>query len=258
MLIAHVLAISLSVFVPFSDGQFAYPIDPNPPTISSTFSCYECNGNRCDEQQVQGTHVENSCTGTRVACWTVRNMHTLSYTRTCEQPSSIRQGVFCNRHMEGKEFCFASTVGGQRVRICAKCCLSDRCNAGALTGVADSTLQTCVACDGMTEGICNMEVPMNSENSTYVEQCLLPNSDCWTERRVSSTGNVYVRGCQLRTCAQNGQAEECVANSNTGMTTCSQCCLGHLCNRFAKADGAKTSFTWSTLAISLTAVFMYI
>ena len=55
-----------------------------------------------------------------------------SYTRTCQLPSSIRQGVFCNRHMSGREFCYGSDSPSGRIKICAKCCLTDRCNFGVL------------------------------------------------------------------------------------------------------------------------------
>lgn len=51
-----------------------------------------------------------------------------TYIRGCEQPKSLRQGVFCNRHMEGKEFCYYEASEGGLERVCAKCCLNDYCN----------------------------------------------------------------------------------------------------------------------------------
>ncbi|CAK8689528.1 unnamed protein product [Clavelina lepadiformis] len=208
-MIPQVLSLVCALVV-LSDAQFAYPVDPNPPQASATFTCFACTGQECGGNQVRGRHREQSCTGSRVACWTIRNAATSTYTRMCGQPESIRQGVFCNRHMEGKEFCYAYNSPQGRVRLCAKCCLTNRCNRYLLTGTPDVSLQTCVACRGDREKICNKEVTLSAANSSYVEQCLLPNSDCWTQRQRGNDGVVtFSRGCQLRTCDEAGLDQQC-------------------------------------------------
>ena len=48
---------------------------------------------------------------------------------------------FLYRHIEGREFCYAYDDGENgRVRICAKCCLNNRCNNGLLTVSWDKTV----------------------------------------------------------------------------------------------------------------------
>jgi len=221
--------------VTVTNAQFLYPADANPPTFRTTLECFQCEGEGCDTPQRISEDLNNTdtCTLIRPGCWILQNQVTKQYTRSCTQPSSIRQGVFCNRHIEGREFCYAYDDGENgRVRICAKCCLNNRCNNGLLTGESDPELTTCVACDGTRDEMCNQEQLISTlNNSTYTEQCLFPNADCWKERRVRNGNEIYQRGCQLLECNQENRAETCTFDENRNEQTCINCCENQLCNR---------------------------
>jgi len=251
----------ISVAIRSSESQFNYPADENAPQFVTTFTCYACEGDGCGE--VQDPMVANnteSCSATRVGCWILRNMNDGSYQRTCRKPASIRQGVFCNRHIDGREFCYGYDTPAGRVRICAKCCLNNRCNFGTLDGRPHPQLQTCVACDGSENNFCNNEITVRDmEDSTYIEQCLFPQSDCWKERRVADGKAVYQRGCQLLECNEDNVRENCTIHESIKEEKCQKCCENNLCNRlqfetptvFSAATTTKSAVLSSRTILSL-------
>jgi len=218
-----------------TSSQFLYPADANPPTFRTTLECFSCEGEGCDTPQmvVENSTNTDTCTLVRPGCWVLQNQVTKRYTRSCTQPASIRQGVFCNRHIEGREFCYAYDDGENGVvRVCAKCCFRDGCNSGLLTGESDPELTTCVACDGSRDERCNQEQLISTlNNSTYTEQCLFPNADCWKTRHVRNGNEIYQRGCQLLECTAQNRPENCTYNENRNEQTCTNCCENQLCNR---------------------------
>jgi len=230
------------------DSQFLYPTDDNLDGFITTLNCYSCKGEGCGEIQDEMGNNTESCSAARVGCWILRNMESGEYTRTCEKPASIRQGVFCNRHMSGREFCYGYESPSGRVRICAKCCLNDRCNFGVLEGRPHPELQTCVVCDGSTDEFCNdAKTVRDLEDSSYTEQCLFPRSDCWKERRVVNQRATYVRGCQLLECDEHNIKENCTIHDDIQEEKCTKCCENNLCNRlqfeapYNKAGGSNAS-----------------
>lgn len=238
-------------FIGKSESQFNYPADENAPAFETEMTCFACEGEGCDG--IQSDMIANNtqtCKAARVGCWTLRNMNTGVYSRSCSTPApaSIRQGVFCNRHIDNREFCFGIDGPNGRERVCAKCCLNERCNFGVLEGEPHRELQTCVACDGSNNELCNEEQSVRQlEESFHTEQCLFPRSDCWKERRVVEGKATYVRGCQLLECDEHNIKENCTFHESINEEKCTKCCENNLCNRlqfekpFNAAVGQKTS-----------------
>jgi len=250
------LIVVSTFLISVSDGQFAYPVSP-PPSILTTFHCFACEGEDCE---VARDEFNETCSGARVACWVTKHMSTGLYTRSCVQPETIRQGVFCNRFNAGREFCYRTITPRGPELICAKCCLNDYCNDDILQGFADPTLPSCISCDGTVDDRCNQEFDVSFRNSTYTEQCLFPVADCLQQSRLVDGRRVYVKGCQLVNCNDETREYNCERDA-FGNRVCTQCCDGDMCNRFV--NGALTSmkqngFTVFTGALLQILLFLFI
>lgn len=231
-------------YIKLSDGQFAYPVSP-PPSILTTFHCFACEGEGCE---VARDDLNETCSGARVACWVTKHMSTGVYRRSCVQPETIRQGVFCNRFNAGREFCYRTITPRGPELICAKCCLNDYCNDGIIQGFADPTLPSCISCDGTVDERCNDEFDLSFRNSTYTEQCLFPVADCLQQSRMINGRRVYVKGCQLVNCDDESRQYNCERDA-FGNRVCTQCCDGDMCNRFV--NGAKSYLGGNRLGMAV-------
>ncbi|XP_039265394.2 uncharacterized protein LOC120341032 [Styela clava] len=219
------LRICLLCVANIAESQFIYPVDLNPLVNPLSLDCFKCDSRdnpACGNIQTTRDNIQ-SCNGIRIGCWISLDVETGVYERGCIQPASVRQGVFCNRHIDGKEFCYyeGASKNGE-IKKCHKCCLHDSCNGGVLKGKPEDSLQTCVRCDGKKEPKCNIDIQTFDEKLS--EQCLMPNSDCWKAKTLKKNEVFYTRGCQISKCNNQNVEEQCTVTRN--MTICSNCCMG--------------------------------